>query len=103
MMINNPGVYACQTVIEGKTYNAMANTGFRPTVRALVGNGKLKTENGQLRIEVNIFDFDGDLYGKTLKVLFIDRIRDEVKFEGLDALKEQLHQDREEAKKRIIL
>ena len=103
MMINNPGVYACQTVIEGKTYNAMANTGFRPTVRALVKNGKLKTENGKLRIEVNIFDFDGDLYGKTLKVAFIDRIRDEVKFEGLDALKEQLHQDREEAKKRIIL
>ena len=103
MMINNPGVYACQTVIEGKTYNAMANTGFRPTVRALVENGKLKTENGKLRIEVNIFDFDGDLYGKALKVSFIDRIRDEVKFEGLDALKEQLHQDREEAKKRIFL
>ena len=47
---------------------------------------------------MNIFDFDGDLYGKTLKVEFIDRIRDEEKFSGLEALKEQLIRDREEVK-----
>ena len=90
-MINNPGVYACQTVIDGKTYNAMANTGFRPTIG--------DREEGDFIIEVNIFDFDGDLYGKRLKVWFIDRIRAEEKFNGLKALKAQLEKDREEARK----
>ena len=90
LMINNPGVYACQTVIDGKVYNAMANTGLRPTIG--------DRADGDFIIEVNIFDFDGDLYGKTLKVWFVDRIRDEEKFSGLEALKAQLQQDREKAK-----
>ena len=95
MMINNPGVYACQTVIDSKLYNAMANTGLRPTIG--------DRAEGDFIIEVNIFDFDGDLYGQTLKVWFIDRIRDEVKFADLEALKVQLQQDREEAKKILSL
>ena len=95
LMINNPGVYACQTVIDGKVYNAMANTGLRPTIG--------DRADGDFIIEVNIFDFDGDLYGKTLKVWFIDRIRDEVKFNGLEALKQQLQHDREEAKNILSL
>ena len=95
MMINNPGVYACQTVIDGKTYDAMANTGLRPTIG--------DRADGDFIIEVNIFDFDGDLYGKTLKVWFIERIRDEVKFSGLETLKIQLEHDREEAKKILSL
>ena len=95
MMINNPGVYACQTVIDGKTYDAMANTGLRPTIG--------DRADGDFIIEVNIFDFDGDLYGKTLKVWFIERIRDEVKFSGLKTLKIQLEHDREEAKKILSL
>lgn len=95
MMINNPGVYACQTEIDGKLYNAMANTGFRPTIG--------DRAEGDFIIEVNVFDFDGNLYGKTLKVWFIDRIRDEEKFNGLEALKTQLQHDREEAKKILTL
>ena len=95
MMINNPGVYACQTVIDGKTYDAMANTGLRPTIG--------DRADGDFIIEVNIFDFNGDLYGKTLKVWFIERIRDEVKFSGLETLKIQLEHDREEAKKILSL
>lgn len=95
MMINNPGVYACQTEIDGKQYNAMANTGVRPTIG--------DRADGDFIIEVNIFDFDGDLYGQTLKVWFIDRIRDEVKFNSLEALKAQLQHDREEAKKILSL
>lgn len=95
MMINNPGVYACRTIIEGKRYNAMANTGVRPTIG--------DRAEGDFIIEVNVFDFDGDLYGKTLKVWFFDRIRDEEKFTGLEALKMQLEQDRLEAKKRLPL
>ena len=73
----------------------MANTGLRPTIG--------DRADGDFIIEVNIFDFDGDLYGKTLKVWFIDRIRDEVKFSGLDTLKAQLQHDREEAKKILSL
>lgn len=95
MMINNPGVYACRTEINGKCYDAMANTGTRPTIG--------DRADGDFIIEVNVFDFEGDLYGKTLKVWFIDRIRDEVKFNGLEALKNQLHQDREKAKKILSL
>jgi riboflavin kinase/FMN adenylyltransferase len=95
LMINNPGVYACQTVINGKQYDAMANTGLRPTIG--------DRAEGDFIIEVNIFDFDGDLYGKTLKVWFLDRIRDEVKFKNLEALKAQLQLDRKKAKKILSL
>ena len=90
MLINNRGVYVCLVDYEGKTYKAMANIGHRPTI----GD---RTENNPL-IEVNLFDFDGDLYGKQIHVRFIDRIRDEEKFAGLEALKAQLGQDREKAK-----
>jgi riboflavin kinase/FMN adenylyltransferase len=90
MLINNCGVYACLVDYEGKTYKAMANIGHRPTI----GD---RSESDSL-IEVNLFDFDGDLYGKQIHVRFIDRIRDEEKFDGLDQLKNQLEQDREKAK-----
>lgn len=90
MMIQNPGVYACQTMIDGVVYNAMANTGTRPTIG--------DRADGDFIIEVNIFDWEGDLYGKTLKVWFFDRIRDEEKFEGLEALRVQLEKDRERVK-----
>ena len=90
MLINNRGVYACLVDYERKTYKAMANIGHRPTI----GD---RSESNPL-IEVNLFDFDGDLYGKQIHVRFIDRIRSEEKFNGLDALKAQLQQDREKAK-----
>ena len=91
MLINNRGVYACLVDYEGKTYKAMANIGHRPTI----GD---RSEDNPI-IEVNLFDFDGDLYGKQIHVRFIDRIRDEEKFEGLDELKIQLEQDRNNAYK----
>ena len=91
MLINNRGVYACLVDYDGKTYKAMANIGHRPTI----GD---RSEDNPL-IEVNLFDFDGDLYGKQIHVRFIDSIRDEEKFKGLEALKTQLAQDREKAYK----
>ena len=87
MLINNCGVYACLVDYEGRTYKAMANIGHRPTI----GD---RSEDNPI-IEVNLFDFDGDLYGKEIHVRFIDRIRDEVKFSGLNELKAQLEQDKE--------
>ena len=85
------GVFACLVDYNGLTYKAMANIGHRPTIG--------DRGEDQPIIEVNLFDFDGDLYGKQIRVRFIDRIRDEEKFDGLDALKAQLEQDREKAYK----
>ena len=64
----------------------MANAGVRPTIAGET-----------LTVEVNIFDFSEDLYGKTLVVYFIDRIRDENKFENLDQLAQQIRQDKKAA------
>ena len=61
----------------------MMNIGTNPTV-----NGH------QTSIEVHVFDWSGDLYNQTLEVALIDRIRDEIKFDSLDALKNQLEKDK---------
>lgn len=80
------GIYAVKAEAEGNTYNAMLYIGFRPTL-----NGKYQS------IEVNIFDFDKDIYGKQITVHFIDRIRDDMKFDKLDELKKQLSADKQKA------
>ena len=89
-LINNAGVYTCLVDLNGTTYKAMANIGKRPTI------GDRDDDN--FIIEVNIFDFDQDIYGQHITVRFLDRIRSEVKFNGLEELKAQLNQDREQAK-----
>ncbi len=78
------GVYAVKVLIEGVEYGAMLNIGKRPTVQ----------EEGNISIEVNVFDFSSDLYGKEIKVLFHSRVRDERKFDGIEQLKEQLQRDK---------
>ncbi len=77
------GVYAVRVKIENEFYNGMMNIGIRPTF-----DGAAET------LEVHIFDFDRDIYGNTIQVHFIDRIRDEKKFAGLDELVDQLRQDK---------
>jgi riboflavin kinase/FMN adenylyltransferase len=86
-MIPKEGVYAVRATVNGKTYSAMAYIGKRPTVTAI----------GEQRIEVNIFNFDADIYGENLKIELVDYIRDDVKFNGLEELKKQLGKDREDA------
>jgi riboflavin kinase/FMN adenylyltransferase len=79
------GVYAVRVTgacFSGKTLDGMMNIGVRPTV-----DGHKKV------IEVNIFDFNEDIYEQTITVMVYDYIRGEVKFDGLDALKAQLNQD----------
>jgi riboflavin kinase/FMN adenylyltransferase len=63
-------------------YGGAANLGWRPTV-----GGK------DLRLETHLFDFDGDLYGKHLRVAFVEHLRPEQRFAGLDALKAQIAAD----------
>ncbi len=77
------GVYACRVKHNKKIYGGMANIGFRPTI-----------SKSELTIEVNIFDFDKDIYDETITIYFVDRLRNEVKFESLDALKKQLAIDK---------
>jgi riboflavin kinase/FMN adenylyltransferase len=81
-----PGVYAVRAGLsEGNAtrwYPAAANLGFRPTV-----------SGSELRLEVHLFDYAGDLYGKRLRVAFIEHLRPEQKFSGLDALKAQIAED----------
>ena len=76
------GVYAVRALVDGKWLNAVANLGRRPTF------GKL-----QENFEVHLFEFSGDLYGKTLRVELVDFIRSEMKFSGLDQLKAQIAAD----------
>lgn len=78
------GVYAVRAYVDGSVYGGMANIGKNPTF------GDVEKP----RLETNIFDFSGDIYGKTLTIEFVQRIRGEVKFAGIDALKAQLAQDK---------
>lgn len=78
------GVYAVRAYVDGSVYGGMANIGKNPTF------GDVEKP----RLETNIFGFSGDIYGKTLTIEFVQRIRGEVKFAGIDALKAQLAQDK---------
>ena len=77
------GVYAVEALYGGKVYPAMLNIGFRPTL----DNGAEST------IEAHLFGFSGNLYGETLTLRFLHRVRDEQRFPSLDALKRQLAED----------
>lgn len=81
-LIPGNGVYVCKVNIENKNYQGMLNIGKRPTV-----NGK------ERRIELHIFDFNTNIYGKNVKITLIKKIRDEIKFNNLDQLKHQLQKD----------
>lgn len=80
------GVYAVNVIHDGKILEGMLNIGNNPTVE---GKGR--------SIEVNIFNFDKEIYGDDATIIFIERLRDEVKFNGLEQLKEQLAKDKENA------
>ncbi|PVX52433.1 riboflavin kinase/FMN adenylyltransferase [Balneicella halophila] len=88
---NNPykllpktGVYAVHVYHKSKKFYGMLNIGTRPSV----------SRRNERKVEVHIFNFSKNIYGDELRVSFIRRIRDEVKFESLEALKEQLKKDK---------
>ena len=80
------GVYIVKTFIDNKEIFGMMNIGFNPTV-----NGQKQT------IEVNLFDFEADIYGQKLEISLLEYIREEQKFGSVDLLKEQLNQDKKTA------
>lgn len=85
-IVPKQGVYAVMARVDDVWYKGMMNIGVRPTF-----DGETTT------LEVNIFDFDATIYGKKVQVRFIDRIRDEQKFSGIEEIKEQLKKDRDAA------
>ena len=85
-LIPGNGVYAVDAELQGRKLKGMMNIGVRPTV-----------DGTKRMIEVNLFDFDEDIYGQTMKVTLKYRLRSEVKFAGLDELKAQLGRDKEVA------
>ncbi|GAB3306843.1 bifunctional riboflavin kinase/FMN adenylyltransferase [Hymenobacter tenuis] len=87
------GVYAVMaTTAAGTHHAAMLNIGVRPTV----GGNLAQT------VEAHLLDFDGDLYDQPLTVQFVARLREEQKFDGLDALKEQLSLDAADARRHLL-
>lgn len=85
-LIPKTGVYVVKTLIDQKEIFGMMNIGFNPTV-----NGQKQT------IEVNLFDFDGTIYGQKLQISLLKYLRKEQKFGSIDLLKEQLNLDKKTA------
>jgi len=89
-LLPKTGSYVVKAVLENETVYGMMNIGFRPTIK-----GKNQT------IEIHFFDFNKDLYGKSIQIDVLKFLRDEQKFDSVDDLKNQLQKDREKSLKII--
>lgn len=85
-LIPQNGVYVVETFIESKKIYGMMNIGYNPTI-----------DGNEHSIEVHLLDFEEDLYHQPLKICILGRIRDEVKFDSLEALQQQLEIDKKSA------
>lgn len=81
------GVYACRVYLNGEGLPAVANLGVRPTF-----------EGGRRTVEAHLLDWSGDLYGESIRVEFLHRLRGEQKFAGVEALIAQIRRDCERAR-----
>jgi riboflavin kinase / FMN adenylyltransferase len=78
------GVYAAHVHLGDRVHRAVLNIGVRPT---------LKESTPQRRVEVHLLDFNADIYGQELEITFAGKLRDELKFESVDALRAQIGRD----------
>ncbi|WP_129631186.1 bifunctional riboflavin kinase/FAD synthetase [Candidatus Oscillochloris fontis] len=85
------GVYACRVLIDGTSLPAVTNVGLRPTFGLI-----------QRTVEAHLLDWSGDIYGRTLQITFLHRLRGEQKFAGIEALIAQIRQDAEHARQLLI-
>ena len=76
------GIYAVTVDLDGRIRQGVANIGYSPTF-----------DDHVFTVEVHILDFNDDIYGRKIKVNFLQRIRDEIKFNGIEALAAQIHKD----------
>ncbi len=86
------GVYVCRAWVNGQSWGAVSNVGVRPT---------FESQPVQPRVEAHILDFDQDLYGQTIQLDFLSRVRDEQRFPNVQALIDQIHQDVKTARDRL--
>ena len=83
ILLPENGVYKTKTCVRGRVYKSITNVGTNPTV-----------EKAQRRTETNIFDFDSDIYGETIDIVFLGKIRDEIKFDNVSELTAQIKKDK---------
>jgi riboflavin kinase/FMN adenylyltransferase len=88
VLVPKPGIYAVWTIHEGSRYPGVANLGWNPTFH-----------DRKFSIEVHILHFDRDIYGQTLRLEFVERLRDEVTFRGPEELMTQINKDIQQGKK----
>src|SRR5258707_4739688 len=86
------GVYVVQARASGKIHRAVLTIGLRPT---------LQDPNPNLRVETHLLDFAGDLYGQELELIFVEKLRDEKKFDSLAELRDQITRDIRDAQSRF--
>jgi riboflavin kinase/FMN adenylyltransferase len=87
-LIPHNGAYAVMVLLKSKWWQGMVNVGYRPTL----------SEGKRLSIEVNVFDFEGDVYGEPITLQFIQFLRLEFKMVSIDELRHQLELDRDKAR-----
>jgi len=91
-LIPKIGIYTVRAEIENETYGGMMSIGHNPTV----------SDTDDLKIEVNIFDFEKDIYGKKITVKFISYIREEEKFESIENLISAMNEDKRKSQNKLI-
>lgn len=79
------GIYSVRIVYNNELFGGMMSVGYNPTV----------SKSKDIKIEVNIFNFDSDVYDKELEVIVVSKLRNEIKFDTIDELRQQLHADKE--------
>jgi riboflavin kinase / FMN adenylyltransferase len=92
IMIPQRGVYVTKTLYKGMMYKSVTNIGYNPTFK----------DGNQTHIETNIFDFDNDIYGETLEIQFLQKIREEKKFSTVNDLIEQIKADVKVAREHLL-
>ncbi|MGB2599443.1 MAG: bifunctional riboflavin kinase/FAD synthetase [Candidatus Omnitrophota bacterium] len=93
-VIPPPGVYAVKVDTGGKLHDGILNIGFRPTFY-----GRSPFRRKEPLMEVHIFDLDRDLYGSSMEIFFIKKLRNEKRFKNVEGLIEQIKKDAERAEK----
>ena len=87
------GVYVTRALLDGRAYRSVTNIGYRPTF----GDGRALT------VECHLLDFEGDLYGRDLRSELMNWLRGEIKFDSIDALRDQIQRDCDAARAMLML
>jgi riboflavin kinase / FMN adenylyltransferase len=92
LTVPDHGVYACRAQVDGESHVAAVNVGVRPT---------FKTGRGLL-VEAFLLDFEADIYGRELRLEFLERLRGERRFDDVEKLVEQMHRDVEDTRRLVV-